>query len=232
MVDCVTSIAGYELRFDEWGVDAAYAGTQKCLSCPPGLAPVMFSARAVDVLRGRTHKVQSWYLDLSLIADYWGQKRSYHHTAPINMLYGLHEALRVALEEGLPARAARHQLNASALVAGLQAIGLEARVPEAERLAPLTAIAIPEGIDDARVRRYLLEHFQLEIGGGLGPMAGNTWRVGLMGAGSTRRNVNLVLTALQAAMADQGRIAQSDPCLLYTSPSPRDLSTSRMPSSA
>ena len=159
----------------------------------------------------RTVPVQSWYLDLSMIANYWGAERAYHHTAPINMLYGLHEALRLVLAEGLEQRFARHRLNSQALVAGLEAMGLSPRVPEEERLAPLTSVAIPEGVDDAAVRGMLLQEFGLEIGGGLGPMAGNTWRIGLMGAGSTRRNVTLCLSALQAALEAQGFRPNSDP---------------------
>jgi len=211
VVDCVTSLGGLELDLDGQGVDAAYSGTQKCLSCPPGLAPVSFGARAQAALGARRRPVQSWYLDLSLIASYWGGERAYHHTAPINMLYGLHEALRLVLEEGLPAREARHRTNARALVRGLGAMGLEPRVPEAERLPPLTAVAVPEGVDDARVRRHLLEQYGVEIGGGLGPMKGNTWRIGLMGAGSTRRNVTLCLAALREALAAQGHRAPGDP---------------------
>lgn len=204
LIDCVTSLGGLPVELDAWGVDAAYSGTQKCLSCPPGLSPVSMSDRAAQRIKARKHAVQSWYLDLSLIANYWGSERAYHHTAPINMLYGLHEALRLALSEGLGPRAERHRLNAKALVAGLEALGLEPRVPVSERLAPLTAVAIPEGIQDAAVRAFLLEHFDLEIGGGLGPMKGNTWRIGLMGAGSNRANVTLCLSALQAALAAQG----------------------------
>lgn len=210
LVDCVTSLAGHDLRLDEWGVDAAYSGTQKCLSCPPGLAPVSFSSRAEEVLKGRRSKVQSWYLDLSMIASYWGTERVYHHTAPINMLYAMHEALRLVLEEGLETRYERHARNARALVAGLEALGLEPRVPAAERLAPLTAVAVPDGVDDGRARKFLLEEFGLEIGGGLGPMKGNTWRIGLMGAGSTRRNVSLCLSGLTAALTDQGHLAGGD----------------------
>ena len=159
----------------------------------------------MEALRARKSKVQSWYLDLSMIASYWGSERVYHHTAPINMLYGLHEALRLVLEEGLAARFERHALHARALVAGLEAMGLEPRVPAAERLAPLTSIAVPAGIEDAPARRFLLERFGVEIGGGLGPMKGNTWRVGLMGQGSNRRNVSLCLAALRAALEAQGR---------------------------
>ena len=203
VADCVTSLGGLELDLDAQGVDAAYSGTQKCLSCPPGLAPVTFSARAAELIRTRASKVQSWYLDLNLIASYWGSERAYHHTAPINMLYGLHEALRLVLEEGLAEREARHRARAAELVAGLAELGLEPRVPEAERLPPLTAVSVPDGVDDAQARGFLLREFGVEIGGGLGPMKGNTWRIGLMGAGCTRRNVALCLTGLRAALAAQ-----------------------------
>ncbi|MGK0480748.1 MAG: alanine-glyoxylate transaminase/serine-glyoxylate transaminase/serine-pyruvate transaminase [Planctomycetota bacterium] len=203
LIDCVTSLAGHAVKIDEWGVDAAYSGTQKCLSCPPGLSPVTFSARAVEKMTARTHKVQSWYLDLSLIQGYWGEERSYHHTAPINMLYAMHESLRLVLEEGLEARFERHAKNSAALREGLEALGLEVRVPEAERLNPLTTVAIPRGVDDGQVRRFLLDKYGLEIGGGLGPMKGNTWRIGLMGSGSTMRNVTLCLSGLKDALAQQ-----------------------------
>lgn len=211
ILDCVSSLGGLAVELDAWGVDAAYSGTQKCLSCPPGLSPVSFSARAHEALRARKHKVQSWYLDLSLIASYWGGERAYHHTAPINMLYALHEALRLALEEGLEARERRHRLHAHALVAGLEALGLEPRVPQAERLPCLTSVAVPQGVDDVRARRFLIERFDLEIGGGLGPMKGNTWRIGLMGAGSTRANLTLCLSALDAALREQGHRPPADP---------------------
>ena len=210
VVDCVTSLGGSDLRFDAWGIDAAYSGTQKCLSCPPGLAPICFGERAHAVLDARRSAVQSWYLDLSLIAGYWGSERAYHHTAPINMTYALHEALRLVLEEGLAERILRHQKNGRALVAGLEAMGLEARVPAAERLPQLTAVSVPDGIDDARVRTHLLQHFGLEIGGGLGPMKGNTWRIGLMGHGSSQRNVMLCLAALGSALAEQGYKPRGD----------------------
>ena len=210
LLDCVTSLGGHEVALDDWGVDAAYSGTQKCLSCPPGLAPVSFSPRAVERMGKRKTKVQSWYLDLSLIQGYWGEERSYHHTAPINMLYGLHEALRLCVVEGLAARWKRHALHAHALVAGLEALGLEHRVPADERLNPLTAVAVPEGVDDARARAFMLKEFGLEIGGGLGPMKGNTWRIGLMGAGAARRNVELCLAALAAALRDQGVAPRGD----------------------
>ncbi len=210
LLDCVTSVGGLRVALDEWGVDAAYSGTQKCLGCPPGLSPVSFSARAQEAMSARTEAVQSWYLDLSMIANYWGSERSYHHTAPINMLYGLHEALRLVLEEGIEAREQRHRLHSSALVAGLEAMGLSPRVPEGERLPPLTAVSVPDGVDDAAARAHLLEHHNLEIGGGLGPMKGNTWRIGLMGAGACRENVELCLRALADAMTAQGSAPACD----------------------
>ena len=211
VADCVTSLGGMPVELDEWGVDAAYSGTQKCLSVPPGLAPVSFSSRATEALRTRSHPVQSWYLDLGLIANYWGAERAYHHTAPINMLYGLHEGLRGVLQEGREARYGRHRRHAVALAAGLESLGLELLVPEAERLTPLTSVRVPDGVDEPRVRRFLLERYDLEIGGGLGPLAGAVWRIGLMGTGSTRRNVELCLGALRAALADQGYRGDGDP---------------------
>jgi alanine-glyoxylate transaminase/serine-glyoxylate transaminase/serine-pyruvate transaminase len=155
-------------------------------------------------MSAHTEAVQSWYLDLSMIANYWGSERSYHHTAPINMLYGLHEALRLVLDEGIDAREKRHRLHSAALVAGLEAMGLAPRVPLAERLPPLTAVSVPDGIEDSAVRSHLLKNHNLEIGGGLGPMKGNTWRIGLMGAGACRENVELCLRALHDAMSAQG----------------------------
>lgn len=204
LVDCVTSLGGLPVDLDAHGVDAAYSGTQKCLSCPPGLSPVSFSERARARMARRERAVQSWYLDLSLIASYWGEERAYHHTAPIQMTYALHEALRLVLEEGLEERFARHARLSQALVAGLEALGLELAVPAEERLAPLLAVRIPEGVDDAQVRAHLLREFGLEIGGGLGPMKGRTWRIGLMGAGATRRNVELCLAGLHSALSEQG----------------------------
>jgi alanine-glyoxylate transaminase / serine-glyoxylate transaminase / serine-pyruvate transaminase len=200
LVDAVTTTGGVAIDMDSIGVDVLYSGTQKCLSCPPGLSPVSFSPRAEDAMSARKSRVQSWYLDVSLIKSYWGTDRVYHHTAPINMMYALHEALRLVLEEGLAARIRRHATNAKAFAAGLAALGLSPRVPEAERLPPLTTVAIPEGVDDAATRRRLLDGYGIEIGGGLGPFKGNTWRFGLMGSGSTRRNVVLCLTALADAL--------------------------------
>jgi alanine-glyoxylate transaminase / serine-glyoxylate transaminase / serine-pyruvate transaminase len=210
LADTVTSFGGVPVELDARGIDATYSGTQKCLSCPPGLSPVSLSPRAVAKLEARKTPVQSWYLDLSLLLKYWGQERVYHHTAPINALYGLHEALRLALVEGLAARYERHRKNADALAAGLTALGLELPVPSAERLPPLTLVGVPKGIDEARVRKYLLDEFSLEIGGGLGKFKGNAWRVGLMGASSSRRNVSLCLTALAAALAAQGHRPSGD----------------------
>lgn len=208
----MTSLAGHPLDVEQSGIDALYSGTQKCLSCPPGLSPIYFSDRALERIARRTRPCQSWYLDFDLIEGYWGTARAYHHTAPINQLYGLHEALRQVLLEGLPQRYDRHALNARALWAGLEALGLELRVRREDRLHPLTAVAIPEGVDDRQVRGALLDRHGIEIGGGLGPMAGNTWRIGLMGAGSTRRNVTLVLDALARELGreDSAPVAAAD----------------------
>jgi alanine-glyoxylate transaminase/serine-glyoxylate transaminase/serine-pyruvate transaminase len=205
LVDAVTSLGGVPVQVDVHRIDAVYSGTQKCLSCPPGLAPVSLSARAEAALVARKKPTQSWYLDLAMVKNYWGAERVYHHTAPVNMIYALHEALRLVLEEGLEARFKRHRDNSRALVAGLEALGLEPRVPVAERLPQLTTVAIPDGVDDTRTRRALLDDYGLEIGGGLGPMKGNTWRIGLMGAGCTRQNVLSCLSALHAVLRAQGR---------------------------
>jgi alanine-glyoxylate transaminase/serine-glyoxylate transaminase/serine-pyruvate transaminase len=202
LVDAVTSLGGVELEVDEWQIDACYSGTQKCLSCPPGLAPVTFSPAAHDVVRKRKSKVQSWYLDLSLISQYWGESRVYHHTAPINMSYALYEALRMVVEEGLEARQARHLLNHRALRAGLEAMGVS-YIPT-RSLPNLNAVHVPDGADDATVRRRLLGEWGIEIGAGLGPFKGKAWRIGLMGSSSTRRNVTAVLAALETILGDQG----------------------------
>lgn len=205
VVDAVTSLGGHELRVDEWGIDAIYSGTQKCLSCPPGLAPVSFGERALAVMDARKTKVQSWYLDVSMLRKYYtggagaGGGRVYHHTAPINMTYALHEALTIVLEEGLDARVERHAQMHRRLRAGLEAMGLS-YIPK-RSLHSLNCISIPAGADDAKVRRRLLEEYGIEIGAGLGPMAGKAWRIGLMGHGATVRNVDLVLAALRAVLA-------------------------------
>jgi alanine-glyoxylate transaminase/serine-glyoxylate transaminase/serine-pyruvate transaminase len=209
LVDTVTSLGGIDVAVDRLGIDAVYSGTQKCLSCPPGLAPLSMSPAAVKTLKGRKTPVVSWYLDLGMVSDYWGADRKYHHTAPINMIYALREALRLVAEEGLEKRFERHRLNHRALVAGIEAMGLSMLVPEAERLPMLNAVRIPEGVNDLKTRQVLLKEYGLEIGGGLGPLAGKIWRVGLMGHASTRRNVVLFLSALETALRGQGFAARS-----------------------
>jgi len=204
VVDAVTSLGGCPLQVDEWLIDACYSGTQKCLSCPPGLAPLTFGARAVEVLHRRRTIVQSWYLDLTMIEKYWGNERVYHHTAPISMNYALLEALRLVDEEGLEARWARHQRHHLALKAGLAAMGLELAAQEGHQLWTLNAVRIPDGVDDAAVRKTLLEEFGLEIGGGLGPMKGKVWRIGLMGESSTEANVLLALSVLERVLPRWG----------------------------
>ena len=194
-VDCVTSLGGLPMEVDGWGIDAAYSGTQKCLSCPPGLSPVTFSPRAVEKMNQRKTKVQSWYLDMSMLSSYWGEERVYHHTAPINMTYALREALKIVVEEGLESRIARHQHSYERLRRGLESMGLS-YVPE-NSLTTLNAIHVPEGADEVGVRKALLTDYGIEIGAGLGPFKGKAWRIGLMGHGSTVRNVDLVLTALK-----------------------------------
>ena len=200
LLDCVTSLAGAPVEIDGWGVDAAYSGTQKCLSCPPGLSPVTLSPRAVEKLEQRKTKVQSWYLDLSMVRQYWGSERFYHHTAPVNMLYALHEALAVVLEEGLEQRFERHRASHELLRAGLRELGIEYVSEEGHHLPMLNAVKVPDGVDDLTVRRKLLNDYGIEIGGGLGAFKGKAWRIGLMGHGSTRRNVTLLLAALREAL--------------------------------
>jgi len=209
IVDAVTALGGVELDVDGWDIDAIYSGTQKCLSCPPGLSPVSFGARALDKLRARKTPVQSWFLDLNLVLGYWSgaARRSYHHTAPINALYGLHEALLMLHEEGLEAAWARHALHHRALRAGLEAMGLRLAGQDGERLPQLNVVGIPDGVDDARVRQTLLDDYDLEIGAGLGDLAGKAWRIGLMGQCASRRHVLACLTALGSAMTAQGRPA-------------------------
>lgn len=204
LVDAVTSLAGCPLKIDEWGIDACYSGTQKCLSCPPGLSPVTFSPAAQDAMRKRQHKVQSWYLDLSMLEKYWGEDRVYHHTAPISMNYALREALRLVCEEGLEARYRRHERNHRALAAGLAALGMGLAAQDGHRLWMLNSVTIPDGVDDRSVRRQLLETHGIEIGAGLGAFAGRVWRIGLMGESSTQANVELVLDALESVLAAHG----------------------------
>jgi alanine-glyoxylate transaminase/serine-glyoxylate transaminase/serine-pyruvate transaminase len=204
VVDTVTSLGGCPVRIDAWGIDACYSGTQKCLSCPPGLSPLTFGPAALDAVRRRQRKVQSWYLDLTMIEKYWGEERVYHHTAPISMNYALREALRLVHEEGLEARFRRHELNHEALAAGLDAIGLAFASQEGHRLWMLNSIAVPEGVDDVAVRRRLLAEHGIEIGGGLGPLRGTTWRVGLMGESSRRPHVLTFLSALSDVLGHEG----------------------------
>ena len=198
LVDTVTSLGGVDVRVDEWKIDACYSGTQKCLSCPPGLAPLTLSPAAVAAIEKRKTKVQSWYLDVSMLRQYWGEQRVYHHTAPINMTYALYEALRIVLEEGLEKRIARHTRNHRALRAGLEAMGMR-YVPK-HSLTSLNAVHIPDGVEDAKVRKRLLEEFGIEIGAGLGPFKGKAWRIGLMGQSSSERNVVLFLSALETIL--------------------------------
>ena len=206
IVDAVTSLGGCELRVDDWDVDAIYSGTQKCLSCIPGISPVSFNDRAIEAIKNRKTKVQSWFLDLNLVMGYWGQnaKRAYHHTAPVNSLYAFHESLVMLQNEGLENAWQRHMDNHLALRAGLEAMGIGFVVNEADRLPQLNAVTIPQGIDDATVRGQLLNEFNLEIGAGLGDLAGKVWRIGLMGHSSRAENIMLCLSALEAVLGDMG----------------------------
>ena len=205
IVDTVTSLGGTPVEVDAWGADAVYSGSQKCLSCVPGIAPVTFSERAVEAVKSRKTKVQSWFLDLNLVLGYWGEgSRSYHHTAPVNAIYALHEALLLLREEGLEPAWARHARNHRALVAGLEAMGLSFAVAPAHRLPQLNAVSVPSGVDEAAVRGRLLHDFGIELGAGLGAMAGKIWRIGLMGHSSRRRNVVLCLAALEVVLQEMG----------------------------
>ena len=211
IVDTVTSLGGIDVNVDGWGADAVYSGTQKCLSCVPGISPITFSERAADLIRTNPHKAQSWFLDMELVMGYWGPgaQRAYHHTAPINALYGLHEALLILHEEGLENAWARHRLHHGALAAGLATLGIEFLVDEAHRLPQLNSVVIPKGIDDAAVRKKLLQDFDLEIGAGLGPLAGKVWRIGLMGHSARRENVLLCLRALEDVLGQHGQSVSS-----------------------
>jgi alanine-glyoxylate transaminase/serine-glyoxylate transaminase/serine-pyruvate transaminase len=202
IMDCVTSLGGTPVYLDKWGIDAAYSGSQKCLSCTPGLSPVSFSEKATERIKARTTPVQSWFLDLTLVLGYWQSagKRTYHHTAPINPMYGLHEALVMLEEEGLENAWARHRAMHEKLKAGLEGMGLKYVVEEAARLPQLNSIYVPEGVDDAAVRTRLLNEFNLEIGAGLGDMAGKIWRIGLMGYSAKQENVDYCLKALKACL--------------------------------
>ena len=202
LVDTVTSLGGMEVDVDGWEIDACYSGTQKCLSCPPGLAPVTFSPASEEVIANRKSKVQSWYLDMNMVRQYWGSERLYHHTAPVNMLYGLHEALRIVLEEGLQARWDRHQHWHRELKGGLESLGLRYLADPEHLLPMLNAVATPDGVDEAAGRRRLLAEYGIEIGGGLGEFKGKAWRIGLMGESATGRHVAALLDALKVILGD------------------------------
>jgi alanine-glyoxylate transaminase/serine-glyoxylate transaminase/serine-pyruvate transaminase len=204
VVDAVTALGTQPLHVDESGIDACFSCSQKGIGAPPGLAPLTFSERAMKTITARRRKVQSWYLDVTTIQQYWGSDRSYHHTAPISMNYALHEALRLLCEEGLEARWRRHQVNSEAFVAGIEAMGLEMLVAKDSRLWGVNVVRVPEGVDEAGVRRHLLDNANIEISGGLGPFKGKVWRVGLMGSGSTSENAKLVIVELRKALAAQG----------------------------
>jgi len=208
LVDAVTALGGIPVEVDQWGIDAIYSGTQKCLSCPPGLAPVSFNDRAVAAITARKQPPHSWYLDVSMLTSYWGEQRAYHHTAPINMTYALHEALRLILEEGLDACFLRHRRHHEALAAGLAAIGIEFVPEESSRLPQLNAVRIPPNVDDLTIRRSLLERFGIEIGGGLGPFKGKVWRIGLMGHGARQESVLCLLAALETLLFEQKAISE------------------------
>ena len=205
VVDAVTSLGGLPVGVDRLGIDVCYSGTQKCLSCPPGLSPFTMSERALAAAKGRRTPCQSWYLDMGLIAEYWAEgSRAYHHTAPISMLYGLREALRLVEEEGLPARCKRHRLNSDALLAGLEQLGLTPLPPAGSRLPMLNCVTVPAQIPEADIRASLLSRYGIEIGGGLGPLKGKVWRIGLMGESSTEANVLTLLNALEALFLENG----------------------------
>ena len=205
VVDTVSSLGGLPLEVDQWGLDVCYSGSQKCIGCPPGLAPITIGERATEVLRHRRSPVQSWYLDLSMVEKYWGSERRYHHTPPVNMLFGLHEALRLMQQEGVEAAWARHKRSHLALVAGVEALGLKMFVDDPSiRAWTVNTIRIPDGIDDARVRARLLESFNIEIAGGLGELKGRIWRVGLMGLTATPSAVLLLLAALESVLGESG----------------------------
>ncbi len=203
LVDAVTSLGGMEVDVDRWQIDACFSVSQKCLSCPPGLAPVTFSPAAEHVMADRTSKVQSYYLDMNMVRRYWGPERVYHHTAPINMNYALHEALRIVLEEGLQASWQRHRKYHRALKAGLEEMGLVYLTDSDHLLPMLNAVAVPEGVDDAEVRNRLLNEYCISMGGGLGEFKGKAWRIGLMGQSATQRHVDVLLSGLQTILVDE-----------------------------
>ena len=206
LADTVTSLGGIPVEVDAWQLDAVYAGSQKCLSCVPGLSPVTLSERAIEQINKRRTKVQSWFLDVKLLLGYWGSdsRRSYHHTAPVNSLAALHASLTLLVSEGLPAAFARHMLHHRALAAGLQKLGIEFLVSESDRLPMLNSVLVPDGLNEAAVRRQLLDHYGIEIGAGLGALAGKTWRIGLMGHSARSANVYSLITALESILIQSG----------------------------
>jgi len=217
VADCVTSLGGVEFRVDDWGVDVAYAGPQKCLSCPPGASPLTLNDRAMDKVLSREEQARSWYLDLSLLEGYWGDERAYHHTAPVTNVYALREALRLVAEEGIEERWERHRRVASALKDGVEAMGLEMNAPEEYWLPSLNAVRIPDGVDDAAVIDRLIEEYDLEIAGGLGALSGDIWRIGCMGYSARPKNVSYLLTALGDALEAQGAAVDVEAGMAATS---------------
>jgi len=204
LVDTVTSLAGHEVAVDDWGIDICYSGTQKCISCPPGLAPFTVNQKALDTLQKRAQKVKSWYLDLALLSAYWVTGRVYHHTAPVSMIYAIHEALALIAEEGLEARVKRHLKNGAAFHAGIEAMGLKLHAEAGHRACSLTTVRVPQGVDEAKVRQGLLNEANIEIGAGLGPLRGQVWRIGFMGYASSEENVVLLLNELEKQLTRQG----------------------------
>jgi alanine-glyoxylate transaminase/serine-glyoxylate transaminase/serine-pyruvate transaminase len=204
MLDCVTSLGGVPVEIDKWGVDVAFSGTQKCLSVPPGLSPVTFSARALQRIAERKTRVPSWYFDVGLLSGYWGGERAYHHTAPISMVYALASGLEQARREGLPKRFDRHRQVADSLYRGLEALGLQCLVPVGMRTPMLTTVLLPEGVDEAQLRKTIRDRHQIEIGGGLGSLKGRVWRIGLMGHGARLTSVSRVLAAMADVLAQAG----------------------------
>jgi len=208
LVDTVSSLGGVAIEVDKWNIDACYSGTQKCMSCPPGLAPVTFSEKALNKIENRNSEVESWYLDMTMVRNYWSEKRAYHHTAPINMVYALRESLVMLYEEGFDKLLSRHLVNSRALLAGLDKLGLKPLVEETYRLPQLNSVKIPENIDDQQIRSILLNEYNIEIGAGLGPLAGKIWRIGLMGQSSTERNVVFFLAALEQILIKKGVVSE------------------------
>jgi alanine-glyoxylate transaminase/serine-glyoxylate transaminase/serine-pyruvate transaminase len=217
VADTVTSLGGVEFRADEWDVDVAYSGPQKCLSCPPGASPLTLNDDAMDKVLSRDQPPRSWYLDLSLLEGYWGEERAYHHTAPITNVYALREALRLVAEEGIEQRWERHRAVASALKAGVEAMGLELNAPEAYWLPSLNTVRVPDGVDDGAVIQYLLDEYDLEIASGLGALEGDIWRIGCMGHSARAKNVSYLMTALGAALTEQDADVDVDAGLAATS---------------